>query len=122
MIYGVSVDATLFDWLEVVHELFEFIRSSRKWDDDVNQDVGRVHPLAFHLHQGSKGPEENQAPELMSGLPSEGQLVQRSFVLLCTSDTWGLKQKPEVRTKHTYCMYEGTMQSDLMDYGVWVLF
>lgn len=44
---------------EVVHELFELIRSSRQRDDDVNQDIGCVHPFTFDLHQGSEGSEED---------------------------------------------------------------
>ena len=70
-----------------MHELFELVRASGKRDDDVDQDIGRVHPLILHLHKGSKGPEEDQASEFISRLPSEGQLVESAFVFLCSSDT-----------------------------------
>lgn len=72
---------------EVVHEVFELVCAFGQRDDDVDWDAGCVHPLVFHLHQRPKGAEEDQASEFITGLPSEGQLVQRPFVLLCTGDT-----------------------------------
>lgn len=80
---------------EVLHELLELVCASRQWDDDVDQDGGCVHPLIFHLHQWSKGTEEDQASELIACLSSEGQLVQRPFVLLCPSDAWQVRNGHE---------------------------
>lgn len=80
---------------EVLHELFELVRAPGQRDDDVDRDVGRVHPLVLHLHQRSKGPEQDQSSEFITRLPSEGQLVQRPFVLLCTSDAWSERQRRE---------------------------
>lgn len=72
---------------EVVHELLELVGASGQRDNDVDEDVGRVHPLVFDLYQGSKRPEERQTLEFTGRLASEGQLIQRPFVLLCASDT-----------------------------------
>lgn len=69
-----------------MHEMFELVRAPGKRHDDVDGDVGRVHLLVFHLHQRPEGPEEDEASELITRLPSEGQLVQRAFVLLCPGD------------------------------------
>lgn len=73
---------------EVVHELLELVGAAGQRHDDVDQDVARVHPLVFHLHQRPEGAEEDQAPELVAGLAPEGQLVQRPLVLLCAGDAW----------------------------------
>lgn len=70
-----------------MHELFELVRAPGQGHDDVDWDVGSVHPLVFNLHQWPKGTEEDQTPEFLSGLSSEGQLVHRPFVLLCTGDS-----------------------------------
>lgn len=70
-----------------MHELFELVRASGQRDDDVDGDVGCVHPLVLHLHQRPEGTEEDQAPEFITGLASEGQLIQCPFVLLCAGDT-----------------------------------
>lgn len=69
-----------------MHELFELVRALGQRDDDVDGDAGRVHPLVFHLHQRAERTEEDQSAELAGGLPSEGQLVQRPFVLLRPHD------------------------------------
>lgn len=71
---------------EVVHELLELVRASGQRHNDVDEYVGRVHPLAFHLQEWTEGPEEDQASEVVARLAPEGQLVQRTFVPLCASD------------------------------------
>lgn len=71
-----------------MHELLELVRASGERDDDVDEHIGCVHSLVFHLQEWSEGPEKNQASEFITWLPSEGQLVQRTFVLFCTRDTW----------------------------------
>ena len=76
-----------------MHELFELVRASGQWDDDVDWDVDCVHPLVFHLHQRPKWTEEDETPEFLTRLPSEGQLIQRPFVLLCTGDTWWVRRR-----------------------------
>lgn len=69
-----------------MHELLELVRAPGQGDDDVDWDVGCVHPLIFHLHQRPERPEEDQTPEVVTRLASEGQLVQCPLVLLCTGD------------------------------------
>lgn len=72
---------------EVQHKLFELVCAPGQRDNDVDWDVGCIHPLGFHLHQRSKGTKKDQASEFITRFPTEGQLVQRTFVLLCASDT-----------------------------------
>lgn len=69
-----------------MHELLELVGSSGQRHHDVDEHVGRVHPLALHLHQRSEGPEEDQAAEFPTGIAAEGQLVHCPFVLLCARD------------------------------------
>lgn len=78
---------------EVVHELLELVGASGQRHDDVNGHVGRVHALALHLHQRAEGTEEDQAAELVAGLASEGQFVERPLVLLCAGDAWWKSHK-----------------------------
>lgn len=78
---------------EVMHELFELVCASGQRDNDVDWDIDCVHPLVFHLQQWSKGTEEDQTPEFIAWLPSEGQLVQRPFVPLCAGDTWWVRPR-----------------------------
>lgn len=72
---------------EVVHELFELVAASGQGDHDVDGDAGGVHPLAPDLHQRPERTEEDQAAELVAGLPPEDQLVHGPLVLLRTADT-----------------------------------
>lgn len=71
-----------------MHELLELVGASSQRHDDVDGHVGCVHALVFHLHQRAEGTEEDQAAELVAGLASEGQLVQRPLVLLRAGDAW----------------------------------
>lgn len=71
-----------------MHELLELVGASGQRHDDVDGHVGRVHALVLHLHQRAEGTEEDQAAELVAGLASEGQLVQRPLVLLRAGDAW----------------------------------
>lgn len=72
---------------EVVHELFELVAASGQGHHDVDGDAGGVHTLAPDLHQRPERTEEDQAAELVAGLPPEDQLVHGPLVLLRAADT-----------------------------------
>lgn len=61
-----SVDFAGQNSPEVVHELLELVRASGERDDDVDEHIGCVHSLVFHLQEWSEGPEEDQASEFIT--------------------------------------------------------
>lgn len=100
---------------EGVHELSEFVGSLWKRHDDVDDGERRRHALVRHLHQRAEGTKQDQPPELVFPIATERQLVQRSFILLRScqtySERWRKKRHRAVTfstplpVTHQVCLY-----------------